>query len=92
LIPAYLLVKVPCGGVATRLLPRDRGVEELHEDLTVGPRPKVWNRGQKWKKWYGRWRAIEAQMRNNPGRGESDPAEGVRGAARRILLPFYPAA
>jgi len=27
------------------------GVEELHGDPTVGPRPKVWTRGQKWKKW-----------------------------------------
>jgi len=26
------------------------GVEELHGDPTVGPRPKVWTRGQKWKK------------------------------------------
>jgi len=25
-------------------------VEELHGDLTVGARPKVWTRGQKWKK------------------------------------------
>jgi len=25
------------------------GVEELHGDVTVGPRPKVWTRGQKWK-------------------------------------------
>jgi len=24
-------------------------VEELHGDPTVGPRPKVWIRGQKWK-------------------------------------------
>jgi len=29
------------GGGATRLLPRDGGVEELHEDPTVGPRPKT---------------------------------------------------
>jgi len=35
--------------VATRPLPRDGGVEELHEDPTVGPHPKVWTRGQKWK-------------------------------------------
>jgi len=27
-------------------LPRDRGVEELHGDLSVGPRSKVWTRGQ----------------------------------------------
>jgi len=25
------------------------GVEELHRDPTVGPHPKVWTRGQKWK-------------------------------------------
>jgi len=33
-----------CG--ATRPLPRDGGVEELHRDPTVGPRPKIWTRGQ----------------------------------------------
>jgi len=37
------------GGGATRLLPRDGGEEELHEDSTVGPHLKVWTRGQKWK-------------------------------------------
>jgi len=35
------------GGGATRPLPKDEGVEELYGDLTVGPRPKVWTRGQK---------------------------------------------
>jgi len=40
------------GGVgdATRPLLRDGGVEELHGDPTVGPRPKVRTRGHKWKK------------------------------------------
>jgi len=38
------------GGGATRPLPRDRGVEELHGDPTFGPRPKFWTRCQKWKK------------------------------------------
>jgi len=42
-------MKGPFGGGATRSLPRDGGVEELHGDPTVGPRPKVWTRGQKWK-------------------------------------------
>jgi len=36
-------------GGATRPLPGDGGVEELHGDPTVGPGPKVWTRGQKWK-------------------------------------------
>jgi len=40
----------PGGGGVTRPLPTDGGVEELHTDPTVGPRPKVWTRGQKWKK------------------------------------------
>jgi len=35
---------------ATRHLPRDRGVEELHGDPTVEPHFKVWTRGCKWKK------------------------------------------
>jgi len=40
-----------CGsGGATPLLPSDGGVEEHHGDPTAGPRPKVWNRSQKWKK------------------------------------------
>jgi len=47
------------GDGATRPLPRDGGAEELHEDPTVGPRPKIWTRGQKWKKWCRRWRAGE---------------------------------
>jgi len=34
------------GGGATRLLPRDGGVEKLHGDPTVRPRPKVWTRSQ----------------------------------------------
>jgi len=29
--------------------PRDGGVEKLCGDPTVGPRPKVWTRGQKWR-------------------------------------------
>jgi len=35
------------GGGATQPLLRDEGEEELHGDLAVGPRPKVWTRGQK---------------------------------------------
>jgi len=35
---------------ATRPLPRGGGEEEFQGDPTVGPRPKVWTRGQKWKK------------------------------------------
>jgi len=38
-------------GDASRSLPRDGGVEELHGDPTVAPCPKVWTIGQKWKKW-----------------------------------------
>jgi len=33
------------GGGAIRPLPRVEGVEELHGDPTVRPRPKVWTRG-----------------------------------------------
>jgi len=39
---------LPVGGGIP--LPMDRGVEEFHGDSTVGPRPKVWTEGQKWKK------------------------------------------
>jgi len=38
------------GGGGARPLPRDGGVEKLHGDPTVETRPKVWTRGQKWKK------------------------------------------
>jgi len=31
---------LPGGGSATRPLPRDGGVKDLHGDPTVGPRPK----------------------------------------------------
>jgi len=54
------------GGGATRPLP-DGGVEKLHGDPTVGPRSKVWTRGQKWKKWCRRWRAGGARMRDSQG-------------------------
>jgi len=37
-------------GDATQPLPRDGGAEELRGGPTVGPYPKVWTRGQKWKK------------------------------------------
>jgi len=53
------------GGGATRHLPRDGGVEELHGNPTVGPRFKVWTRGQKQMKLRQRWRAGEAQMQDN---------------------------
>jgi len=48
------------GGGANRPLPRDGVVEELCGDPTIGPRPKVWTRGQKSKKQCQRWRTGEA--------------------------------
>jgi len=51
-------------------------MDELHGDPTVGPLPKVWTRGQKWK-WCIRWRAGEARIRDSQGGGESDSAEDV---------------
>jgi len=77
------------GGGVYRSLPKDGGVEELHEDLTFGPRPKVWTRGQKWKNQCQRWCGREAQRWDNLEGGELDPAEGS--TARRIFLPFYSA-
>jgi len=74
------------GGSATRSLPRDGGAQELHGELTVGPRPKVWNRRQNWKKWCRRWRSGEARMRDSQGGGESDHAECVR----RRYMKNYP--
>jgi len=74
------LQKSPSAGLsggATQSLPMDGGVEELHGDPTVGPRPKVGTRGQKWKECQ-RWHAGEAQMQDNPKGGELDPPEGVR--------------
>jgi len=73
-------------GGATRPLPRDEGVEELHGDPTVGHHPKVWTRGQKWK-WCPRWRAGEARMRDSQG--------GAAPTPRRLNVvvrspPLYP--
>jgi len=50
------------GDGATRPLPRDGSVEELHGNPTVGPYSMVWTRGQKWKKLSQRWRAGEVGM------------------------------
>jgi len=36
-------------GVVIRPLPRDKSVEEFRGNPTVGPRPKIWARDQKWK-------------------------------------------
>jgi len=44
-------------------------VEKLHGDPTVGPRPKVWTRDQKWKKYCQRWHAGETRMWDSPGGG-----------------------
>jgi len=35
---------------------------------------KAWTRGQKWKKYCQRWRAGEAQMRDNPEGGDRMPS------------------
>jgi len=48
--PAWFLSNMGRGGGVTRPFPRGGGVEELHRDPTVGPRPKVWNKDKKWKK------------------------------------------
>jgi len=64
---------------------------ELHGDPTVGPRPKIWTRGQKWKKCAKdgaperlRCRTIQKEVSQILQRVSA-------GSARRILLPFYPA-
>jgi len=54
------------------------GREEFCGDPTVGPRSKVWTRGQKWKKRCQRWRAEEAPMRDNSEGGELDRVNDVR--------------
>jgi len=54
------------------------------ETPTVGPRPKVWTRDQRWRAW-------EAQMRYNPEGGELDPVFGDRRRCKKNSLPFYPA-
>jgi len=55
------------------VLLRDGGAKQFCEDPIVGPCPKVWTRGQKWL--CVRWRAAEAQMRENPEVGELDPGQ-----------------
>jgi len=59
-------------GGATQPLSRDGGREEHQE-----PNSRATPRGQKWKRQYQKWCAGKAQMQDNPGEGESDPAEGV---------------
>jgi len=46
-------------------LSRDGGAEELRGDPTVGPRPKVWTKDQRWKMLCQKWPAGEAQMQDN---------------------------
>jgi len=75
------------GGGDTRPLPRDGGVEELHGDPTVGPRPKVWN---------GRSSDKDgAPKRLECGTIQEEVSQILQrvsaGAALRILFPFYPA-
>jgi len=88
--PIFILCN-PSGGGATQSLPRDGGVEEFHGDPipTVGPRLKVWTRGQKWKMWCRRWRAGEARMRDNPEGDELDPAEGVRRRCKKNFSSVF---
>jgi len=47
------LTKTRGSGGTTRIrsLPRNTSAEELHGDSTVKPRPKVWTRDQRWKKY-----------------------------------------
>jgi len=76
-------------GGATRPLPRNGGVEDLHEDPTVGPRPKVWIRGQNGRSSANdgaperlRFRTIQEEV--------SQILQRVSAcAARRILPPLY---
>jgi len=70
----------------TRPLSRDEDMEELHRDPTVGPRPKVWTRGQILYGNSSGWRAGEAQMRDSTG---SKILQSVFAGGARIL-PFYP--
>jgi len=68
-----------CGlssGGATRPLLRDGSVEELHGDPTVGPRPKVWIRGQKWKKCFFLHQRLAASTR------WCDPRPSIREVGR----------
>ena len=39
---AKSLFRTPAGGGTNRPLPRDGVAEELREDSTIGPHPKVW--------------------------------------------------
>jgi len=68
------------GGGATRPLPRNGGVQELHGDPTAGPRTKSRTWCQKWKKQCQRRHAGEAETQDNPG-GEPGSAEGVEQVA-----------
>jgi len=53
------------GGGAIRPFPRAGGLKEIRGYVKVGPRPKLWARSKKWKKYSAKWRAGETQMRKN---------------------------
>jgi len=62
LIVVVVVLPDPFRGAPT---PRKGSGSTSTGDPTVGPRPKVWTRGQKWKNWCQRWRAGEARMRDS---------------------------
>jgi len=63
----YANVNSNIGG-ATRPLMENGDAEKLHGDVTVGPHPEVWTRGQKWKKLCQRWRTRSSDAGNSRGR------------------------
>jgi len=84
------------GGGATRPLPRDRGAEEFHGNPTVGPRPKIRTRDQKFvfdlhlvaSLWL--CTAVPALLRRMGRNGEEIP-RGVRPSGRPpIVWNFLP--
>jgi len=77
LCPTVLVVVM----VVCYLTPSERwgheGTPQRVRHPTVRPRPKVYIRSQKWKKYCQRWCAGEVQVQDNPVGDESDPAEGL---------------
>jgi len=80
---------VDCGGGgATQPFPRDGGVEKLHGDPTLGPRPQGLDQRSKMKDVVPKMERRKAQMRDNPERDEINSAEGVRRRCKKLLLLF----
>jgi len=79
------------GSGATRPLPRYGGVEELHGDPTVGPRPRSRPEVKNGRSTDSAKEGAPERFRYGTIKVSQILQRVSAGAARRILLPFYSA-